>query len=115
MSAASRAKAAQKESQKWLDLLSCNHAKLAQWLAVNPACPSAAAPSEGIPYEPVPHWVLPIGESLVNPDYFYPPTAEMNGKPSPILTVRAFHHPLTPVTGITFDRPALGAPWVRVA
>lgn len=111
MSAASRAKAAGKERQKWLDLLASNRAKLADWLMKNSE--RFPAPPEGTPMEPVPHWVLPIGEALVNPDYFSPPTAEMNGKPSPILTVRAFHHSLDPVLGVTFERVALGSPWVR--
>lgn len=113
MSAASRAKAWQKEAQKWSGLIESNRVKLADWMAKNPE--RAAPQPEGIPMEPVPHWVLPIGESLLNPDYFSPPTAEMNGKPSPILTVRAFHHSLDPVLGVTFDRVGLGSPWVRTA
>lgn len=65
-------------------------------------------------YEPVPHWVIPIGDALVNPEYFHPPTAEINGKPSPVLSVQAFHHTL-PIEGVTFQRVALGEPWVRAA
>lgn len=113
MSAASRARAAEKERQKWLDLLAHNRAKLADWLAKNPA--RFPPRPEGVPMEPVPHWMLPVGESLVNPDYFSPPTAEINGKLAPVLSVRAFHHSIDPVLGVTFDRAALGAPWVRTA
>ena len=65
--------------------------------------------------ESLPHWLLPIGGALSDPDYFYPPTAILNGKPSPVLSVRAFHHSLDPVLGVTFDRVALGAQWVRTA
>ena len=113
MSAASRARAAQKEAQNILALLSSNRAKLTEWLAKNPE--RFPPPPEGRPMEPVPHWMLPVGEALVNPDYFSPPTAEMNGKLCPILTVRAFHHSLDPVLGVTFERAALDSPWVRAA
>lgn len=113
MSAASRARAAEKERQSVLSLLAANRVKLADWPAKNPE--RFPARPESAPMEPVPHWVLPVGEALVNPDYFSPPTAEMNGKPSPILTVRAFHHSLDPVLGVTFERTALGSPWVRTA
>lgn len=123
MSAASRAKAAEKAAQNVLALFESRRKRLEDWLAKNIDPETAAANRAGTErvfeeserLEPIPHWVLPLGESLVNPDYFSPPTAEIDGKPSPVLTVRAFHHSLDPVLGVTLNRAALGAPWVRVA
>jgi len=123
MSAASRAKAAEKERQSILALLDTNRVKLAEWLAANtdPFATAARLEStarvfvEGQKIEPIPHWVLPLGEPLVDPDYFSPPTAEINGKLAPVLSVRAFHHSLDPILGVTFERATLGAPWVRTA
>lgn len=57
--------------------------------------------------------MLPVGGVLDNPNYFYPPTAEINGKLSPVLTVVAFHATL-PKEGIVFERRDLGEPWIRV-
>lgn len=123
MSAASRAKAAEKAAQNALSLFESRRKRLEDWLAKNIDPTTAAANrastervfDESERIEPIPHWVLPIGEALVNPDHFSPPTALLNEKPSPVLTVRAFHHSLDPVLGVTLERTALGAPWVRVA
>ena len=132
MSATSRAKAAARDAERADQQIEARYTdqqrKLSEWFAQQGITPeqrtlmteSAAAQFDtekaaNPPHEPIPHWVLPIGESLVDPDYFYPPTAILNGKPSPVLSVRAFHHSLTPILGVTFDRVALGAPWVRTA
>jgi hypothetical protein len=125
MSAASRAKAALKAQESALAFFAALGAGADEWLdkhgftaeqrAVMKAEASARYNERAkiAPFEPVPHWVLPIGEALVDPDYFYPPTAELNGKIAPVLSVRAFHHSIP--EGVTFERAALGAPWVRVA
>ena len=101
MSAASRARAVQKAAQNVLAQFETRRKRLEDWLNKNMDPATAAANragtervfDEGERIEPIPHWVLPIGEALVNPDYFSPPTAQPApfSRPARPHSTRPFH------------------------
>jgi len=118
MSATSRARAHERNIQIIADFRASQAARLEAWWAAHytldqRAALKAAAEAEharGEPQEPRPFWCLEVGEVLLCPHHWWPPTPP-DGKP--ILSLVAFHHSLP--NPVPFERTDLGAPWVRVA
>lgn len=57
------------------------------------------------------HWTCAIGDTVADPRYWHPP---LSHKGDASLKIVAFYFSL-PRSGWTFERTALGQPWVRTA